>query len=131
MTDLDPMLPASWRGSTTIHTGTYYTNGTWPVGLLRIEPGGIEVRAFHRRVFFTPEDVVELRMFRLPFPTMEVVFRNGNGHALVSITVLRYGRLKTLLAGAGFNVSAEMTVYTGWDMAERSLKYGLFESGGD
>ena len=131
MDDLRSNCPTSWRGSASIHTSTYYTNGTWPFGILRIEPGRIEVKSLHRKIGFSPRDVVELRMFRLPFPSMEVVFRNGKGYALVTFSALRYKRMKALLVGAGFKVSSEIAVYTGWDMAERSTKYGLLQSGGD
>lgn len=131
MDDLHRNCPTSWRGSTSIHTSTFYTNGTWPFGFLRIEPGRVEVKSLHRMIFFSPRDVVELRMFRLPFPTMEVVFRNGKGYALATFSALRYRRLKVLLVEAGFNVTCELVVYTGWDMAERSEKYGLLQSGGD
>lgn len=123
--------PIAWRGSTAIHTATFYTNGTWPLGMLKIESGRIEVKSLHRRIAFTPKEVIELRMFRLPFPTMEVVFRDGNGHALATFSALRYGKLKTLITAAGFEVSSEKAIYTGWDMAERSRKYGLLQSGGD
>lgn len=123
--------PTIWRGSTTIHTATFYTNGTWPLGVLKIEPGRIEVKSLHRRISFTPEKVIELRMFRFPFPTMEVVFCDGNGHALATFSALRYRKLKALIEDAGFKVSSEKAVYTGWDMAERSSKYGLLQTGGD
>ena len=49
-------------------------------------------------------------------------------HAMAVVITLQPGEA---LVAAGFNVSAEMTVYTGWDMAQRSMKYGLLESGGD
>lgn len=131
MDDPSRMLPVTWRGSASIHAATYYTNGTWPFGVLKIEVGRIEVKCLHRRISFTPENVVELRMFRLPFPSMEAVFRDGKKHALVTFSVLRYGRLKTLLVAAGFKISSEKAVYTGLDMAERSRQYGLLQSGGD
>jgi hypothetical protein len=131
MNDLHHTWPISWRGSAAIHAATFYTNGTWPFGVMEIVSGRIEVKAMRRKISFSPGNVVELRMFRLPFPTMEAVFRDGKGHALVTFSVLRYGRLKILLEEAEFKISSEVNVYTGWDMAERAEKYGLLQSGGD
>lgn len=70
-------------------------------------------------------------MFRLPFPAMEVVFRDGKEHVMLTFSVLRYRRLKQLLEAAGFGITATKLLYTGWDMAERSERFGLLQRGGD
>lgn len=131
MNEPDRLFPVTWRGSASIHTATRCSNGTWPFGVLRVDSGRIEVGALRGRISFTPKSVVELRMFRLPFPSMEVVFRDGGKHAMITFAVLRYGKLKTLLADAGFRITCERVVYTGWDVAERTRKFGLLQSGGD
>lgn len=109
---------SSWRGSTRIWRPKRDDPGPWPFGKLRWGPGRMEIQALGTKMSFRPEQVVEMRFYQWPVPTLKVVVRKGNGYALVSFSAIRGHRIRDIVATCGFQI----TKYCRWNLGGDVLK---------
>lgn len=108
-----------------IWTSTSLTSGQWPLGRLRTEGKSVVIEALARSLFFTPSDVVEVRRYRWPFPTITLVTRTNEGHALASFSVLSPSRLDQIQSALGMKITSSQLWHTGVGLKDDRHRYGL------
>lgn len=75
---------------------------------------------------FRAADLVELRLSRLPFPSLTFIAQTGDGYELGSFSVFRMRRLQEILASTGLRPSSEQRWNIGGDFRRDSKRYGLW-----
>jgi hypothetical protein len=117
----------SFRGFAEVAGHSYRANASWFGCGCTITPRCIAIHVFgYDHVHLRPE-ILELRWFWLPFPTVIVVSRIEGQYCYSSFQVLRWTRLRSALASCGF-VFTEETRYCRWRrIREDSRKYELYD----
>ena len=118
-----------WRGSAYIWTSKSLTNSLWPFGWLIAKDQCIHMKALWKTVSFIPEQVVEVRRYQWPFPTVTIVARVEEGNVVASFSVLSGRRLNTTLSALGLSPTSNHRWYLGGMESDR-LRYELYESQG-
>ena len=78
----------------------------------------MEIQALGTKMSFRPEQVVEMRFYQWPVPTLKVVVRKGNGYALLSFSAFRGNRIRDIVDKCGFQI----TKYCRWNLGGDVLK---------
>ena len=85
----------------------------------------MEIQALGTKMSFRPDQVVEMRFYHWPVPTLKVVVRKGNGHALVSFSAFRGNRIRETVAECGFQITKYCRWNLGRDALDDEKTYGL------
>ncbi len=101
-------------------------NGGWPLGTFSVEDGEFVLRLPGRRIAFQAEELVELRLSRLPFPTLVFIAKTADGHELGSFSVLRMRRMEEILASTGLQPTSEQRWNFSTSSRQDAERYGLF-----
>lgn len=113
------------RGSAVIWTATSLTSGHWPSGRLRTEDQSVVIEALGRSLCFVPSEVIEVRRFRWPFPTLTLVTRTDDGHALAHFSVLSANRLDQIQSALGLKTTFSRRWHLGTGLEDDRQRYGL------
>lgn len=114
--------PQTWSG-----IGEIWTADAWSIGRCRlvISDGQLVVSTKKKSITFSPSEVVEVRMFRRPLPSVTIIFREGEAHALISFCVLRGRLLESTLQHFGIPITEVRTWRTGFEAKGDEKKYQL------
>lgn len=116
-----------WRGSVLIWTPNRQVTNAWPLGKLRWGPGRIEIQALGAKLAFQPDQVVEMRFYQWPVPTLKVVIKDGDAHALVTFSAFRGNRIQAIVTACGFQITKNCRWNLGIDTRKDMKTYGLLE----
>lgn len=116
-----------WRGSALIWTPKRWVSGEWPLGKLRWGPGRIEIQALGTKLAFQPDQVVEMRFYQWPVPTLKVVIKDGDSHALVTFSAFRGNRIRAIVNACGFQITKNCRWNIGGDESKDMKTYGLYD----
>ena len=83
--DTIPSSLETWRGSGEIWTSDTYHLSLFGRTKLTITDGMIGVHLPKKQIHFATGAIVDARTFRLPVPSMTLIFSHGDKHALVSL----------------------------------------------
>lgn len=103
-------------------------SGQWPFGKLRLSSGKIEVQAFWTKIAVTADQVVEIRFYQWPLPTVKAVMCDGSGHALVSFSAFRGKRMRRIIEDYGFQITQHRRWNLGDDETKDMKTYGLLDA---
>lgn len=115
----------NYRGSAVIWTSRSHTSSLWPAGRLRTEGNTVVIEALGISLPFTPSDVIEMRRYRWPFPTIVVVTRTDDGHALAHFSVLSANRLDQIQSALGLKTTFSRRWHLGTGLEDDRQRYGL------
>lgn len=92
---------------------------------MRTEGNTVVIEALGISLPFTPSDVVEVRRYRWPFPTIVVVTRTDDGHALAHFSVLSAKRLDRIQAALSLRTTSSQIWHLGTGLKDDRQRYGL------
>jgi len=95
------------------------------MGRLRTEGQSVVIEALGRSLCFIPSEVIEVRRFRWPFPTITVVTRAGDGNAFASFSVLSASHLDQIQSGLGLKTTSSRLWHLGVGLKVDRQRYGL------
>jgi hypothetical protein len=115
----------SWRGF-----GEIWTRETYDLCLRRsvrvtVKEGIIEVVSPKKTIRFSTDEIVEVRMFRWPVPSMTLVFKQGSGHALVTLFCFSARRQNQFAEASGRTMIDRRLWRTGLEAARDQNSYAL------
>ena len=118
----------NWRGPAEIWTPDTYHLHLWPSATVRHEDKKIEVSFPKKQIRFSVSDIVEARAFRLPLPSLTLIFtldESQTQNGLVSLFNLRRSVLEAFLGQTGLILTDERAWRTGLEAGRDAKTYAL------
>lgn len=83
------------------------------------------------KIRITPDQIIELRLFKRLFPHIVIIAKNDDAHIKISFRYLREKILREVLIGSGFNITKEAVGETmiPLDSENDIFKYNLYRGG--
>lgn len=116
---------SEWQGFAEIWREETYHVGMWPGAFLRIDANAIEVQVPKDKVEITPEKVLEIRMFRLPLPSLTIISLIDGKNTLISFSAFRHRLIEAALKRNGFPAINYHTWRTGFEAGRDQKTYQL------
>ena len=115
----------TWRGSGEIWTSETYHLSLFGRTKLTITDGMIGVHLPKKQIHFAAGAIVDARTFRLPVPSMTLIFSHEGKHALV--TLFRFPRRlqEQFLEETGLTITDRRSWRTGLEAGRDQKKYSL------
>ena len=114
-----------WRGSAEIWTADTYNIGLWRASL-NIQSAAIQIKTPKKQVSIAVEDIVEVRRYLLPLPSLTLISRDNDRFMLVSFSPTFGGkRLADSIEQSGFKITEVSTWRTGLRASHDCREYDL------
>lgn len=114
-----------WRGFGEIWTAQSYHLHLRRSFTLAIDKLAIEAQSPKKKIRIPISEIVEVRSFRFPIPSLTLVFKDGDSHGLVSLFCFSQQRCLKLTELSGIAITDRRTWRTGLEAGRDQKQYGL------
>ena len=119
-------LESIWQGRAEIWTREgWFLELRNQVATLQASRESIAVSLSKKEVQFALSNVVEARLFRLPLPSLTLIFSIGEDYGLVTLFNFRRQAQQDLLKASGLTITGKRTWRTGLEAGRDKKKYRL------
>jgi hypothetical protein len=116
-----------FRGFAEVHSECYQASASWFGCGCIVTPKNIAIHVQGYSHIHLKADLLELRWFWFPVPTLVAVSRIGGQHCYSAFECLRWSRLRGALESCGYTFSEESRFCSFRRLRDDVRKYGLLK----
>src|SRR6266436_3347767 len=116
-----------FRGFAEVHSECYQASASWFGCGCIVTPINIVIHVAGHSHIHLKADLLELRWFWLPVPTLVAVSLIGGQHCYSAFECLRWSRLRSALASCGYTFSERLRFCSFRRLRDDVRKYGLYK----